>query len=93
MEVKTYSDFVSVRIKDLLTQIKLWEEVYENPKRIQRSNASGQLLIELQKKKPLKYLPNKNQNQEKNQTKIQNENNSTNKNEASDEDMPDLIEA
>ena len=34
IDAKIYSDFVSVRVKGMLTQIKLWEEVFENPKKL-----------------------------------------------------------
>ena len=51
VKAEVYPFFVSVRIKDKLTQIKLWEEVKTTPVSVQRSAVTGDLVIKLEKMK------------------------------------------
>lgn len=37
--------FISIRVKEKLVQIKLWEEVFTNPTKLQRSKLTGELYI------------------------------------------------
>jgi protein TilB len=49
LNVEVHPFFVSVRVKDRLTQIKLWEEVRTTPLSVQRATTTGFLVIKLQK--------------------------------------------
>lgn len=56
IETEIFKEHISVRVKGKLLQIQLWEEIYENPIRLQRSKATGQLYIELRKKRKILVL-------------------------------------
>lgn len=51
VNVEIYPFFVSVRVKEKLTQIKLWEEVFTTPTQLQRASTTGELFIKLKKVK------------------------------------------
>ena len=49
ISTEIYPNFISLMIKDKLTQIKLWEEVMTTPIELKRSSTTGELFIKLQK--------------------------------------------
>ena len=92
IDVDIFPNFVSIRVKDKLTQIKLWEEVFTTPDKLQRSKTTGELSIRLKKVKYDVLLERQIQNKKTDKTKKQNPENST-KNptrENSDDDVPEL---
>jgi len=55
LDANIYPEFVSIRVKDKLTQIKLWEEIIPEESKIQRSETTGIVHFSL-KKKNANYL-------------------------------------
>lgn len=65
IDVKVFPEFVSVRVKDKLTQVKLWEEVHAEPVSLQRSKVTGELIITLKKIKYNRLLIPKQKTEER----------------------------
>ena len=51
IDVEIFPHHISIRVKDKLTQIKMWEEVFISPETLQRSKTTGELFIKLKKVK------------------------------------------
>lgn len=49
VDAQIFPNFISVRVRDKLTQIRLWEEVFTTPVKLQRSKTTGELYIKLKK--------------------------------------------
>lgn len=61
IEVEISGIWVSVRIKLKLFQMKLWNEVFDKPVKLQRSKTTGELYIKMKKVKPCVLLLKKEQ--------------------------------
>ena len=85
IKTEIFPNFISIRIKDKLTQIKLWEEVFIKPKKLQRSKNTGELFIQLEKCKQNILLDKIKKRKEKEIVKKEI------KEESDSDDMPDLI--
>lgn len=51
LKFELFPDFVSVRVKDKLTQVKLWEEIIVEESKVQRSQTTGVLMVTMKKLK------------------------------------------
>lgn len=51
LKFELFPDFVSVRVKDKLTQVKLWEEIIVADSKVQRSQTTGVLMVTMKKAK------------------------------------------
>lgn len=65
VKVEIYPFFISIRIKDKLTQIKTWNEVRTTPVSLQRSTTTGELMIKLEKIDFDQVLANKMKKEDK----------------------------
>ena len=64
IDVELTSRWVSVQARNDLFQMKLWEEVFSNPEKLQRSAITGQLYVRMRKKKVDPLLLRKKELQE-----------------------------
>ena len=49
IEVELLEEWVSIKIENKLFQMKLWEKIYCNPVKLQRSATTGELYIQMRK--------------------------------------------
>lgn len=95
VDAQVFPNFVSVRVKGKLTQLKLWEEVFTTPDKVQRSKATGELCIRLKKIKYdallAKQMSNDKESKKKEEAKVDGQEPTRSGGDNNDEDdIPDL---
>lgn len=90
IKTEIYPNFISVRIREKLTQVKLWEEVFVEPIKLQRSSNTGELFVKLKKCKENIILSRMKERENKKKFGGK-KGNGVVEEESDSDDMPDLI--